>query len=240
MSSPQKRNVAARMGHWSATHRKKAIWGWLGLVLLAFVIGQAVGLQSLKPEDTGVGESGRMDRLLGDEFETPAVERVMIQSEAKKASSPAFKAVITDVVSRMDAQKDVASIESPLQPLNANLVSADGHTALVDLKIAGDPDNAVDKIGPITDEVKAAAAANAGFDIESFGVTADEQVNQAFADDLAKAGLLSIPVTLIILLIAFGSLVAAGIPLLLALSAVLGTMGLLALFSHALPFDESI
>jgi RND superfamily putative drug exporter len=240
MSSPQKRNVAARMGHWSATHRKKAIWGWLGLVLLAFVIGQAVGLQSLKPEDTGVGESGRMDRLLGDEFETPAVERVMIQSGAKKASSPAFKAVITDVVSRMDAQKDVASIESPLQPLNANLVSADGHTALVDLKIAGDPDNAVDKIGPITDEVKAAAAANAGFDIESFGVTADEQVNQAFADDLAKAGLLSIPVTLIILLIAFGSLVAAGIPLLLALSAVLGTMGLLALFSHALPFDESI
>jgi uncharacterized membrane protein YdfJ with MMPL/SSD domain len=240
MSSPEKRNIAARMGHWSATHRKKAIWGWLGFVLLAFAIGQAVGLQSLKPEDTGVGESGRMDRLLGDEFETPAVERVMIQSEAKKASSPAFKAVVTDVVSRMDAQKDVASIESPLQPLNANLVSADGHTALVDLKIAGDPDNAVDKIGPITDEVKAAAAANAGFDIESFGVTADEQVNQAFADDLAKAGLLSIPVTLIILLIAFGSLVAAGIPLLLALSAVLGTMGLLALFSHALPFDESI
>jgi uncharacterized membrane protein YdfJ with MMPL/SSD domain len=240
MSSPEKRNVAARMGHWSATHRKKAIWGWLGFVLLAFAIGQAVGLQSLKPEDTGVGESGRMDRLLGDEFETPAVERVMIQSEAKKASSPAFKAVITDVVSRMDAQKDVASIESPLQPVNANLVSADGHTALVDLKIAGDPDNAVDKIGPITDEVKAAAAANAGFDIESFGVTAEEQVNQAFADDLAKAGLLSIPVTLIILLIAFGSLVAAGIPLLLALSAVLGTMGLLAFFSHALPFDESI
>ena len=240
MSSPEKRNVAARMGHWSATHRKKAIWGWLGFVLLAFAIGQAVGLQSLKPEDTGVGESGRMDRLLGDEFETPAVERVMIQSEAKKASSPAFKAVITDVVSRMDAQKNVASIESPLQPLNANLISADGHTALVDLKIAGDPDNAVDKIGPITDEVKAAAAANAGFDIESFGVTADEQVNQAFADDLAKAGLLSIPVTLIILLIAFGSLVAAGIPLLLALSAVLGTMGLLAFFSHALPFDESI
>jgi uncharacterized membrane protein YdfJ with MMPL/SSD domain len=240
MSSPEKRNVAARMGHWSATHRKKAIWGWLGFVILAFVIGQAVGLKSLKPEDTGVGESGRMDRLLGDEFETPAVERVMIQSDAQKASSPAFKAVITDVVERMDAQQNVASIESPLQPLNANLISADGHTALVDVKIAGDPDDAVDKIGPITDEVKAAAAANAGFDIESFGVTAEEQVDQAFADDLAKAGLLSIPVTLIILLIAFGSLVAAGIPLLLALSAVLGTMGLLALFSHALPFDESI
>jgi uncharacterized membrane protein YdfJ with MMPL/SSD domain len=234
------RNIAARMGHWSAHHRKLAIWGWLGLVVLAFVIGQVAGLQTLKPEDTGVGESGRMDKLLGDEFETPAVERIMIQSASLKASAPAFKAVITDVVSRMDREQDVASIESPLTPLNANLISADGHTALIDVKIAGDPDDAVDKIDGITDAVASAQGAHAGYAIESFGVSANKQVTDAFSDDLAKAGELSIPVTLIILLITFGSLVAAGIPLLLALSAVLGTMGLLALFSHALPFDESI
>jgi uncharacterized membrane protein YdfJ with MMPL/SSD domain len=234
------RNIAARAGHWSATHRKTAIWGWLGFVVLAFAIGQVAGLQTLKPEDTGVGESGRMDKLLGDEFETPAVERIMIQSESLKASAPAFKAVITDVVSRMDREPDVASIESPLTPLNSNLISADGHTALVDVKITGDPDDAVDKIGTITDAVASAEDAHAGYAIESFGVSANKQVTDAFSDDLAKAGELSIPVTLIILLLTFGSLVAAGIPLLLALSAVLGTMGLLALFSHALPFDESI
>jgi uncharacterized membrane protein YdfJ with MMPL/SSD domain len=234
------RNIAARAGHWSATHRKTAIWGWLGLVVLAFAIGQVAGLQTLKPEDTGVGESGRMDKLLGDEFETPAVERIMIQSESLKASAPAFKAVIADVVSRMDREQDVASIESPLTPLNSNLISADGHTALVDVKITGDPDDAVDKIGTITDAVASAQDAHTGYAIESFGVSANKQVTDAFSDDLAKAGELSIPVTLIILLITFGSLVAAGIPLLLALSAVLGTMGLLALFSHALPFDESI
>jgi uncharacterized membrane protein YdfJ with MMPL/SSD domain len=234
------RNIAARMGHWSATHHKKAIWGWLGFVVLAFAIGQVAGLQTLKPEDTGVGESGRMDKLLGDEFETPAVERIMIQSQAQTASAPAFKAVIADVVSRMDRQPNVASIDSPLTPLNANLISPDRYTALVDVKIVGDPDKAVDKIGAITDAVAAAQDAHGGYAIESFGVSAEEQVNQAFADDLAKAGELSIPVTLIILLVAFGSLVAAGIPLLLALSAVLGTMGLLALFSQLLPFDESI
>jgi uncharacterized membrane protein YdfJ with MMPL/SSD domain len=234
------RNIAARAGHWSATHRKRAIWGWLGFVVLAFAIGQVAGLQTLKPEDTGVGESGRMDKLLGDEFETPAVERIMIQSESLKASAPAFKAVIADVVSRMDREQDVASIESPLTPVNSNLISADGHTALVDVKITGDPDDAVDKIGTITDAVASAQDAHAGYAIESFGVSANKQVTDAFSDDLAKAGELSIPVTLIILLITFGSLVAAGIPLLLALSAVLGTMGLLALFSHALPFDESI
>ncbi|HET7855689.1 MAG TPA: MMPL family transporter [Gaiellaceae bacterium] len=235
------RNIAARMGHWSATHRKKAIWGWLGFVVLAFVLGaNVVGMKTLKPEDTGVGESGRVSRILGDDFETPAKERVMIQSPTRKASSPEFKAVVTDVVARMDREKDVASIESPLSPLNQNLISVDGRTALVDLEIVGDPDDAVDKIGGISDAVTAAQDAHPGFAIESFGVSAEDQVNRAFADDLEKAGLLSIPITLIILIVAFGSLVAAGIPLLLALTAVLGTMGLLAFVSLALPFDQAI
>jgi uncharacterized membrane protein YdfJ with MMPL/SSD domain len=234
------RNIAARMGHWSATHRKKAIWGWLALVIVAFAIGNVIGTNSLKPEETGVGESGRVDRILGDEFETPATERVMIQSTTLKATSPTFKAVIEDVVARMDQQKDVASIDSPLTELNANLISADGRTALVDLEIAGDPDDAVDKIGPISDAVAAAQDAHPGFAVESFGVTAEDQVNQAFADDLEKAGLFSIPVTLIILILAFGALVAAGIPLFLALTAVLGTMGLLAFVSQVLPLDQSI
>ena len=60
-------------------------------------------------------------------------------------------------------------------------------------------------------------------------------VDTAFADDLGKAGLLSLPITLIILVIAFGALVAAGIPLLLALTAVFATFGLIALPSHVLP-----
>ena len=228
------------MGHWSATHHKKAIWGWLAFVIAAFAVGTVIGTNTLKPEDAGVGESGRVDKILGDEFETPATERVMVQSTTVSASSPEFKAVIEDVVARMDRLKDVANIESPLTPLNANLISADGHTALVDLEIVGDPDDAVDKVGAISDAVVSAQNAHPGFAIESFGVSAQKQVTEAFTDDLAKAGLLSIPITLIILIFAFGSLVAAGIPLLLALTAVLGTMGLLALVSQGLPFDEAI
>ena len=57
----------------------------------------------------------------------------------------------------------------------------------------------------------------------------------AYENDLGKAGLLSLPVTLIILVVAFGALVAAGIPLLLALTAVFATFGLIALPSHVLP-----
>jgi uncharacterized membrane protein YdfJ with MMPL/SSD domain len=241
MTSPTKRNVAARMGHWSATHRKKAIWGWLALTIAAFVAGNIVGTKALASEDTGSGESGRVDKILADEFEGPAGERVMIQSATLRAGSPQFQRVIADVVARAKRLEDVTKIESPLQTdLASTLVSADEGTALVDLEIAGDPDDAVDRIDPILTMVEDAQSAHREFDIESFGVSADKQLDQAFVSDLEKAGLLSIPVTLVILLVAFGALVAAGIPLLLALTAVMGTLGLLAFVSRVLPLDENI
>ena len=77
--------------------------------------------------------------------------------------------------------------------------------------------------------------------IGTFGsASADKEINEAVGDDLARAGMLSIPVTIAILIIAFGALVAAGIPLLLALSAVAATMGLLALPSQIWPVDEQV
>ena len=65
--------------------------------------------------------------------------------------------------------------------------------------------------------------------------SAPKAVIDQYGKDLGKAGMLSLPITLIILLFAFGALVAAGIPLLLALTAVFGTFGLVALASHVLP-----
>jgi uncharacterized membrane protein YdfJ with MMPL/SSD domain len=235
------RNIAARMGHWSARHRKTAIWVWLAAVLIAFAAGTAIGTKTLKEEDTGVGESGRVDKILGEEFETPAGERVMIQSPTLKVRDAEFRTVIADVVARAQRLKDVTKVQSPLQEDQSfSLVSADERTALVDLEIAGDPDEAVDKIAPISAMVRDAQAAHPDFAVESFGVSAMEQINQAFADDLRKAGLLSLPITLVILIVAFGALVAAGIPLLLGLTAVLGTMGLLAFISRVMPLDQDI
>ena len=70
--------------------------------------------------------------------------------------------------------------------------------------------------------------------------SAVDGTNKVFADDLAKAGLFSLPITLLILVVAFGALVAAGIPLLLALTAVFATFGLLALPSHVLPMAQEV
>jgi uncharacterized membrane protein YdfJ with MMPL/SSD domain len=234
------RNIAARMGRWSAQHRKIAIFGWFGFVAVAFALGSVIGTEQLDPAKAGVGESGRVDRILADEFETPATERVMIQSATDTANSTEFKAVINDVVARLKQVPEVSTIDSALDEGNSNLISADGHTALVDVEIVGDPDDAVDKIGPVVTAVKAAQDAHSGYAVESFGVTAEDQVNGAFTDALKKAGELSIPLTIGILLLAFGALVAAGLPVLLALTAVIATMGLLAIPSQLLPLDQSI
>jgi RND superfamily putative drug exporter len=52
-------NIAARMGRWSARHRKTAIFGWLAFVVVAVVVGGAVGTKALDQDELGVGESAR-------------------------------------------------------------------------------------------------------------------------------------------------------------------------------------
>jgi uncharacterized membrane protein YdfJ with MMPL/SSD domain len=232
------RNIAARMGRWSAQHRKIAIFGWLAFVIAAFVIGSAIGTKELRSAELGVGESGRMMKLLDKEFPEPAGERVIVQSPTLTARNNEFKAVVADVVKRLKTQKDVINIRSPLDEANFNLVSRDGHSALVDFQIAGDIDAAPDKVQPVLDTVAAAQAAHPAFVVEQFGdASVEKEFDEVFVKDLEKAGLFSVPLTLAILIIAFGALVAAGIPVLLALSAVLATLGLIAIPSQLLAVD---
>ena len=235
----ESRNPAARMGRWSARHRKLAIFGWLAFCIVAFGIGTLLGTNKLDASHAGVRESGRMDRLLDKDFKTPAGERVIIQSKTLTVRDLRFQAVITDVIKRLRAHQTVTNFKTPLQ--DQGLVSSDLHSALIDFEMTGDPDTAKDRVQPILDTTAAAQAAHPDFVVEEFGAASgDKQLGQVFTDDLKKAGELSIPITLGILLLAFGALVAAGIPLLLGLTAVLATAGLLAIPSKILPMDESI
>src|SRR5215813_3949493 len=70
---------AARMGRWSARHRKTAIWGWIAFVAIAFVIGNAVGTQKPKHEDY-IGESGQAARLFDTHYPKKADEQVIVQA----------------------------------------------------------------------------------------------------------------------------------------------------------------
>ncbi|MDQ3778034.1 MAG: MMPL family transporter [Actinomycetota bacterium] len=233
------RNLAARMGRWSAAHWKTATFGWLAFVVVAFGLGGMVGAKTIDPNAPGPGESGRMDRILDAGFEQPAGESVLIQSRTLQANDPAFKAAIDDVVAGISRLESVQNVRSPLDRANADQISKNGQAALVEFEIRGDRDDAADKIDPVLAQVDDLQRAHRGFFIGAFGdASAVDAVETAFADDLEKAGFLSLPITLIILVVAFGALVAAGIPLLLGLTAVFATFGLIALPSHVLPMAQ--
>ncbi|MGZ8707897.1 MAG: MMPL family transporter [Gaiellaceae bacterium] len=235
-----KRNLAARMALWSAHHRKKAVFGWLALVVALFAISIVSPAKQIVFETSGPGESGRADTILYEDFKQPSGESVLIQSEELKAGSPAFRAAVQDVIARVGALEAIAKVESPYDPENSGQISDDQHSAFVGFEIKGLAEDAADKVDPIVASVEEAQKANPDFFIGSFGESTSKAVFDAFMDDLLKAGMFSIPLTLIILLVAFGALVAAGIPLLLGLTAVLGTMGLVALVSNLLPMSESV
>ena len=237
--SGRSRNLAARMGRWSAAHWKTATFGWLAFVIVAFMLAGVVGMESQQNTGQGPGESGRANAILEAGFKRPAGEMVLIQSRSLTANDPAFRAAIEDVVARVSGVADVQNVRSPLTAGAEAQISKDGRSALVAFEIRGDKDEAVDKIAPVVKSVAAAQRAHPDLYIGEFGdASVEHEAMGAYAEDLGKAGILSLPVTLIILVIAFGALVAAGIPLLLALTAVFATFGLIALPSDIIPVAQ--
>jgi RND superfamily putative drug exporter len=228
------------MARWSAQHRKKAIFGWLAFVVVLFALSFVSPMKTIVFETSGPGESGRAETILYEEFKQPGAESVLIQSRSLTARDPEFKATVQDVIAAVSTLDAVAKIESPFDPDNAGLISADKRSALVELEIRGPSEEAADKIDPVVARVAELQQARPEFYVGSFGESTGKALEASFVDDLKKAGLYSVPLTLIILLVAFGALVAAGIPLLLGLTAVLGTLGLVALVSQVLPMSDSV
>jgi uncharacterized membrane protein YdfJ with MMPL/SSD domain len=237
---PGRSNIAGRMARWSAHHRKKAIFGWLALSVALFALSIVSPMKQIVVETSGPGESGRVDKILYDDFRQPAGEAVLVQSRTLTASDPAFQRAVKAVVAGVSSLDAIAKVESPLAAANLGQISDDKHSAFVGVELKGDPDDASDIIDPVVDRVDEIQKANPAFYIGSFGTSTGKEVEAGFFDDLKKAGEFSVPLTLLILVVAFGALIAAGIPLVLALTAVLGTMGIVALISQILPMSESV
>src|SRR3712207_2402042 len=238
------RNLAVTAGRWSIRHRKIAIFGWIALVLAATFIGGAVGTNTIADEDLGVGESRQADQALADAgFFDRASEQILIQDREERTTfgADSFKAAVRDVTIRISEFDTVTDVKSPIDPTNAGQVSPDRRSALVQFDIVGEPEDTKDLVVPILAAVDDLQREHPSMRIEQFGdASADRALSKAFEDDFKKAETLSLPITLIILVAAFGALVAAGLPLLLGLTAVALTLGLLGPISQALPVDESI
>src|SRR5919106_5194351 len=162
-------NLAARMGRWSARHRKIAIFGWLGVAIALFAVSVVSPMKNIVFETAGPGESGRADKIVYEDFKQPAGEQVLVQSRSLTTDDPAFKATVQAVITGISKLDAVARVKSPYEPENSGFISADKHSALVPLEIRGPSAEAVDKIDPVVARVAELQKAHPDFYVGSMG-----------------------------------------------------------------------
>ncbi|WP_199514997.1 MMPL family transporter [Nucisporomicrobium flavum] len=220
--------IAARAAVWSARHRTLAILGWIAFVVGVTVLSGQLGTREAGEADMGHGESGRADRIVEQAgFPVrPAGEMVIIQGADRKAA-------VADVARTLKARPEVAEVADAL-------TSEDGASTLVPFTLKGDPETAKDRVQPVLDAVAGVQARHAGLYVAEAGdASGDKLIGDALDEGLTRLSLLSIPITLGILLVAFGAVVAALLPVGLAVTAVVAAIGLLAGASRLAPATDS-
>jgi uncharacterized membrane protein YdfJ with MMPL/SSD domain len=227
-------NLAERMGRWSAAHWKTATLGWLAIVAAALASGMTVGTRMLSNAEQAQDGSARAEAMLARAgFEAPAAESVLLRSSVARPGEASFRATVRDLVAALRALPQVERVRS-------GVVSKDGRSELVTFDVAGKADTADARIQPVLDRVAAVGRAHPGFTLSEVGdASGNHAANQVIEQDLRHAELTSVPITFAILLFAFGAFVAAGVPVLLAFSAVVATVGLGAVVSHVVHASQT-
>lgn len=159
-----RRNLAARMGVWSAHHRKTAIIGWLLFVVLAAVVGGASGMVEMSESEQGTGDSARAQKILDDAgLDQPAGELVLVSSRTAGGWKDAARELAAAIEKTGEAQK----IEPPL-------ASKNGREALIRFEIKGDSKTAADRVQPVLHAVRDIGEAQQGVEVHQFGQASSE------------------------------------------------------------------
>ncbi|MET8150462.1 MMPL family transporter [Actinoplanes sp. NPDC049668] len=230
-----RRPVTVRVARWSAEHPWRALALWVVFVAVCFVGGNAAGLKEATAEDMAVGESGRASVMIengafGDE---PAVDNVLITARGGTLDTAAATAAAKDAAAKLRGVPGVAEVGDPVP-------AHDGSALLLPITMSGDPETASDRVEPLRAATAQVQTAHPALRVEQVGgPSIGKALDDTLGADFERAELLSLPVTLTILIIAFGALIAAGVPLLLALSSVAAAMGLSTLASHLVPASDS-
>ncbi|GAA3945179.1 MMPL family transporter [Actinoplanes auranticolor] len=242
---PQAAALVERVVSWSAHHPVKAIVGWCLLVALAAVssaLATGEGARNIDPGEAGTATRALMQQ---DGF-NPVRESVLVQSQdgagAGFRENPELRAAAQDLVQALQGTSGaVTDIGSPLAADRSDLVSADGRSALVTFQIAGQPEQIKANFQAAVQAVDATAAGHPGVRVVQAGDRSlSAAVDNSIKDDFQTSHVLALPISLVILLIVFGSLIAASIPLVLAGTAVIATFGLLQLIDHWLPINSAV
>lgn len=223
--------LPTRAARWSATHPWRAIGAWLLFVAIAVVLAATVSTRDTTDADYRLGESGRAATLLERAgLDEPASENVLITARVGRLDDASARAAAADVAARFAELDDVAGVGDPV-------TSEDGQALLVPIELTTDEADAE----PLLAATAAVQEAHPALVVAEAGdVTIEKEIDERVADDLHSAEVVSVPITLLLMLLAFGALIAAGLPVLLAATSVAATIGIAAPVSHLVPAEPTV
>ena len=217
------------VARWSAHNPWRAIGLWLALVVLAVGLSALIPTQTTDDADYRVGQSGVADQMIHEAgLAAPDTEYVVITGDHDAALVAA------------DELRDALAGSDQVQEIAAPVWSPDGTTLLTAISLRAPPGDEDASITDIDDAVSAVGSNHPELTFGQTGdVSLDESINERVADDLVSAEIISIPITFAIMLVAFGALIAAGIPVLLAITSVVATIGIYAPISYLVPSEST-
>jgi putative drug exporter of the RND superfamily len=240
VSAPAEHGVHAgpigRLGRWTATHFRAVLSAWL-------VIAVALGFFAPKVETalSGAGweasgsQSAQARKLVERHFQGLGSYGLMtvVYSPRETATDPGFKAVVGRVEHLLRSNSAISTVVAPTPGIS---ISADGHTAIVQGGAAKNPNEMVAAADKLKGKLHALSTSSAVVDLTGApGMWSD--FNAANRSAMLRSEVFSWPVTLGIMLLAFGSLVAAGLPLMLTMVGLVAAAGSLYLGTLILPIS---
>jgi RND superfamily putative drug exporter len=218
---PSSPSFVRRAAAASARRPRTTLALWLLFVAVLAAGGSMAGTRTLTDAEGEVGEAARADRIVAEAgLDGPATERVVVGGREAEAA-------VADLQRRLRGAEDVAAVAAPRR--------ANGQV-LLEVTLRGDPHDASDHVEGVERAVAATAKAHPAATLRQSGHGSIEKAfDTMIEEDLSHSSALSLPLTLLVLVLAFGALVAATVPLLLGITAVVAGMGAFALLSHLAP-----
>ncbi|MFE4518704.1 MMPL family transporter [Kitasatospora sp. NPDC056783] len=222
--------LPVRVAGWSARHPWRAIAGWFAFVVLCLAAGLSTGSRAATTEDYRVGEAGRAEAMAAEGgLQARATEQILIRAGSGPLDTPAVDSAVRDLTERLRRLPEVDGVAAPVR-------SADGTVLRVAVVLNGPELDGRKNVVPVLAQTEEVRAGHPDLVVEETGsASISKGVNDQRGKDLALSERVTLPVTLVTLLVVFGSVVMAGLPLLLALSSIAAALGLSMVASQLLP-----
>ncbi len=219
----------------AARRPKLTIALWVALIGACTALGSLSGPRTLSDAASGVGESAHADaRIAKAGLQSALIENVLVRSGSARQTAAATL--------RLSARaRDLPSVRAVQTPRDTPALSrADGRTGLVLVTLRGDRAHADENLAPLQNLIAELQRSIPGVTLQEYGGSSlNRAMTQTVNHGLQHAELISIPITLVILVLAFGAVVAALVPLLLGITSVVAAMGALGPLSHIAPTGNS-